>query len=688
MKTSAKSYRATLGLAALLPVSCLFCSSAALSAPLQKRSSPPPDQQTAALSHEVILFLEEGTTTADVEARHGLVFKQTLKSDPHAHVFVSPVAALEPSTLHALASDPVVRNAYSNLRTHKIKHTFVPDDPYFHKETPLGWTGRGQWHLKNENTSIDANVSEAWSNDVTGAGVTIGIVDDGLETTHDDLSPAYVASNSWDFGDDDADPNPFWSDDNHGTSVSGVAGARGGNGSGVVGAAPYASLAGLRIDYSNQTTVMFVDATLYHSNGPTNAVHVKNHSYGVSWPYIAAAAERAALATSTASGTMHVFSAGNERNGGLYDDPDSNRKEPQNSPDSITVAALGFDGAYSDYSCFGANIVATLPSSDIYSTDAITTVDRTGAPGYNPDPAWGDTFPDTDYTSTFGGTSSSAPLMSGILALGKQAQPELNTRFAKHLLARTCVMVDPTDSTDESDGGWRTNPACYAFNQNYGFGLVDASAFVNAATQYTGVTALLIESTPTVSVGETIPDNKTSGVTRTFSITNTTPLEEMLVTLNVTHDYNTDVEVHLTAPDGHRSRLTKQYVTSGAGYDIDWTFCSHAFWGCNPQGTWTLNVSDRAKFLAGTWNSFSATARMGELISVAPVFREVSATPGGTVLQWESLPDREYAVHYTPALTGAFSTVASNLSATAPMNTYTDTVHAATQGFWRIVVEP
>ena len=64
--------------------------------------------------------------------------------------------------------------------------------------------------------------------------------------------------------------------------------------------------------------------------------------------------------------------------------------------------------------------------------------------------------------------------MSGILALAKEAQPNLNTRFAKHLLARTCRLIDPYDSTPM--GGWTTNGAGYHFNNNYGFGLVDADA--------------------------------------------------------------------------------------------------------------------------------------------------------------------------------------------------------------------
>lgn len=644
--------------------------------------------QKANHSAEMLVFLEPGTPVQSVEARYGLVHRYTLKSDPNAHVFSAADAVQALNARQSIAQDPSVRQVYENRRTLKVRHAFVPNDPYFHKQTPSPWTGRGQWHLTNEYTDIDSRVVGAWKRNITGQGVTIGIVDDGLETAHPDLAPNYVAADSWDFGDNDADPNPVYDDDQHGISVAGVAAARGGNGIGVVGAAPYASLAGLRIDYANQTEAMFVDATLYHSSGGNHAITVKNHSYGVSMPYYAAEAESAALSSSVAAGTLHVFSAGNDRAAWGNGDPDSNRKQPQNSPDSITVAALGFDGVFAYYSCYGANVVATVPSSDELDIDCITTTDRTGSLGYNA--TWGDTFPDQDYTSLFGGTSSSAPLMSGILALAKQAQPLLTTRFAKHILARTCRLVDPLDATTTSDGGWRTNTVGVKFNQNYGFGLVDAGAFVNAVTQYTGVTALRIENTPTTTVNATIPDNNTTGITRTFNLSSNTPLEEMLITLNFTHTWETDLEVHLTAPNGYRSRLVKQYVETHSGQlSFQWTFCTHAFWGCNPQGTWTLNVSDRYYDDTGVWQSFSATARMGTLLRVAPQILNLARPDANrTVLQWSSLPDREYAVDWSTNLLNGFSTIASNLPARPPMNSYTDTTHHARRQFWRISVTP
>src|SRR5262249_48826382 len=152
--------------------------------------------------------------------------------------------------------------------------------------------------------------------------------------------------------------DPVNLDDMHGTSVAGVAAARGGNGIGVTGAAPLAGLAGLRIDFVLQTTAMFVDATLYHSSGANRSIKVKNHSYANSMDYEPDPAMAAALAPSTAAGTIHCFSAGNGRDSF---GADSNKKQPQNSPDAITVAALGSSGLFATYSCFGANVFVTAP---------------------------------------------------------------------------------------------------------------------------------------------------------------------------------------------------------------------------------------------------------------------------------------------------------------------------------------
>lgn len=566
---------------------------------------------TSSASDQLLVFLKPGEVATDFAARNQLTLVHGMKSDANAYVFKASSASAATGLLGSLKADASVLSAYSNNATAYTTYAFTPNDTYFAPNS--GYVGHeGQWHLQNSFTpGLDARVTGAWNRNVTGSGVIIGIVDDSFQTTHPDLAPNYVAADSFNFGSYVGngaanDPNPFHNNDRHGTAVAGVAAAKGGNNLGVTGAAPNAGLAGLRVDFPQQTDAMFVDATLYHSSGANTNIDIKNHSYGISSPYIDSAATSAAVDTSTAAGTIHVFSAGNDRG---FSGQDANKKDDQNNPNVIAVAALGFDGLYSFYSNFGANVFVTAPTSGVGI--GITTTDRTGALGYNGG------IPDQDYTDDFGGTSSSAPLVAGVLALVKEVQPLLDTRFAKHLLAKTSDVVDAMDATLSSDGGWRTNAAGYKFNQNYGFGLIDADELTLIADDYSGVTALVTESTGLLQVGAVIPDNNLTGISRSFSLNSTLALEEVLVTLDVDHTFRGNLEAYLSSPSGYSSRLMIR-SNSDSGDNLDWTYTTNAFWGENPFGDWTLTVRDLVGTNVGFWNAFSVTARMGELVLATP----------------------------------------------------------------------
>jgi len=121
----------------------------------------------------------------------------------------------------------------ARLRQKKL----VPNDPLFPQ----------QWHLLNTGQSggiagVDLNVAGVWDT-LRGTGLTIGIVDDGVQADHPDLSPNFNFALSVNLN-----SNPFnLSYDTHGTPVAGIVAARGNNGLGVSGVAPEASLADIRL---------------------------------------------------------------------------------------------------------------------------------------------------------------------------------------------------------------------------------------------------------------------------------------------------------------------------------------------------------------------------------------------------------------------------------------------------------
>jgi len=101
-----------------------------------------------------------------------------------------------------------------------------PSDPYFDE----------QWYLTN------VSAPEAWDISL-GAGVTVAVIDSGVDRDHEDLADA-ILPDGWDFGDDDADPSDALG---HGTQVAGVIAAIQNNNRGISGIAPACKLLPLKI---------------------------------------------------------------------------------------------------------------------------------------------------------------------------------------------------------------------------------------------------------------------------------------------------------------------------------------------------------------------------------------------------------------------------------------------------------
>ena len=558
---------------------------------------------------------------------------------------------------------------------------FVPDDPYFFSGSTGDITNPdyyGQWHLLNQmpisssNAGLDVNVWGAWQRGLTGNGVVIGIIDDGTQGDHPDLIDNFRNDYSWDFSRTVSQNNgdafrgsPMLADDNHGTSVAGVAAARGGNGIGLTGAAPFAGVAAQRFlvnSYaggvsSNQAEAWAIgfqgqkngndefDPSVAFT-GPVAPVRVMNHSYGPDagyqkgqdWEMVSAA-----LAASAENKVIHVYAAGNQRE--EWTTQDSNTILSNTSPNAIVVAALGSDGKYASYSSFGANVLVTAPSSsfDPAGSFAISTTDRSGTTGYNtgdgPDPyfAPSGTGDLNNYTSTFGGTSSATPLVSGIMALGIEANSNMDVRMARHLIAQTSRKIDAADS------GWITNAAGYHFNQSYGFGLIDADAFTLAATQVVSMTEATIYAEPTQMLTDQNFGSGSLILTQDYFVDQTAPLPLEYVQLNITlsglqsdmTDYDNgigailgDISGTLLSPSGTLYSLFSDDRNLIGSFDdnraiddlLDWTFTSYAYFGEEINGNWTISLldgstnTDFASF--GSWDSYQLIFGTGAIAMV------------------------------------------------------------------------
>ena len=70
-----------------------------------------------------------------------------------------------------------------------------------------------------------------------------------------------------------------------------------------------------------------------------------------------------------------------------------------------------------------------------------------------------------------GGTSAAAPLVSGVIALRLEANPNLTMRDVEHILAKTAQRNDPNGTDTEGKPKWMQNKAGLWVSYEYGFGL-------------------------------------------------------------------------------------------------------------------------------------------------------------------------------------------------------------------------
>jgi len=225
---------------------------------------------------------------------------------------------------------------------------------------------------------------------------------------------------------------------------------------------------------------------------------------------------------------------------------------------------------------------------------------------------------------------AAAPVVVGVIALAKELDPMLDVRLAQHALATTSRVVDANDSS--GTGVWQRNAAGLNFNSNYGFGLIDATAFVNKVEQAAFVTAPQTYTTGTLTVPLANRTVTTAGQTQSVVIgaaqftaagVNRLPLESVEIALDVTSTDRTGLQGILTSPAGTSSvflnasnQLTGQQPgrddpTPAAG--LRWTFLANNFWGEDPLGNWLLNLTQRDN-RTSTWNSFALTFHLGQMV--------------------------------------------------------------------------
>ncbi|NWX24374.1 PCSK4 convertase, partial [Aegotheles bennettii] len=522
-------------------------------------------------------------------------------------------------------------------RRWKRSISVVPTDPWFHQ----------QWYMNND-INPDLNILSAWSKGYTGLGVVLTILDDGIEKDHPDLAANYDPLASHDFNSNDPDPQPRFTprDENrHGTRCAGVAAAAANNGVCGAGVAYNARVGGVRMLDGPITDVVEAQSL---SLQPQH-IHIYSSSWGpmddgktVDGPGVLAAEAIYRGVTKVSS----VMALGDLAGVGTHCSPPS--CQGRGGLGSIFIWASGNGGInYDNCNCDGyANSIYTLAVGSVLAgghqpwygegCSAILTTtygSRTGSQGQ---------IVTTDLhhhcTDQHMGTSASAPLAAGMLALALEANPALSWRDLQHLTIRAS---SPAHLQAED---WAVNGVGRKVSHHYGYGLLDAALLVEMAKVWTGTqpqrrcSVQALHSPRDIGSKLTIStDVSCSGRTKLIR-----SLEHVQVQLSLSYSRRGDLAIALTSPMGTTSTLVtlRPYDTSQQGYK-DWTFMSTHFWDENPNGTWTLQLENKGD----AYNTVQTLLSPGLLTSVTlhlhgtqedMTARRFAAPTGDQCLWWDT----------------------------------------------------
>ncbi|RXJ70874.1 hypothetical protein CS022_22085 [Veronia nyctiphanis] len=425
-------------------------------------------------------------------------------------------------------------------------------------------------------------------------------------------------------------------------------GAAGFNSLGGRGVAPESSLTGF--NYLNSQTLETWKST--HGGEKTSNARIINQSYGYGLPLILPTTsfkfniEEAILEDYFATAqqpALMIKSAGNGFNSLYYwfysyirvnSSPEEARlthqlanSDPSNASFYNTlVSALGANAAspLSSYSTTGAAVMFSAPGGE-YGEDqpAMITTDVEGCEkGYSKERFydWGSYFTgglddrfqavtQCSYTSQFNGTSSAAPVASGVAALVMEANPAMTWRDVRYVMAKTATKIDldfqPVELTQQgqrytAEQSWVTNAAGNSFHNWYGFGMVNATEAVQMASR-DYVLLPPLESTGFVSSSELepnkIPENFT-GLTKSFEVTEDWKVEGVQLKLDIDHKRINDLSVEVISPSGTKSIVVtarNMHIMSPDEVFINegpLLFLSHAFLDEKSKGTWKVRIVD------------------------------------------------------------------------------------------------
>jgi len=348
----------------------------------------------------ILIEVREGVTAADFDnVMKPMRGKPRKMGQSNIQIIDLPVG-FEKQVIAQLKKNPFIKFAELDRR---VPIAAVLNDPN------VG----SQWH----HTKIGSTT--AWDS-AQGTGVTVAILDTGVDASHPDLASRLVPG--WDIYTNSADTSDLCG---HGTAVAGSAAAAGNNGVGVSGVAGQARIMPLRVAYRDATSGQCYAYQSTIANAVTYAadrgVKVVNISFANSSN--SAAVQSAANYLKSKGGL--VFTAANNYN-----------RDEGFAPTTSLIAVAATDSAdnKSSFSSYGNFVSLSSPGTGIYTTSK------------------GGTY------GSWSGTSFAAPVAAGVAALVMSANPSLTADQVQNILFTTAKDLG-TAGRDPYFGYGRVNAA-------------------------------------------------------------------------------------------------------------------------------------------------------------------------------------------------------------------------------------
>ena len=583
------------------------------------------NQITILFANELDEFEREAIANA-----FGLRYLKPVDGINQAYVYELTAAATEnPIKIsNRLTWNPLVLMAEPNIVV-KSQSFYYPSDSLYPQ----------QWYLHssgNEQQLEDAHifVETAWDITRGSRSIVVAVTDDSVDLNHPDFQGFGKIVAPLDLKDQDFLPLPETVFENHGTACAGIAVAEE-NGEGIVGVAPGCALMPIRTSgYLDDESIEKIFNWAIEKGAA-----VISCSWGASGVYFPlslrqrAAMTKAVTTGRNGKGCVVVFAAGNANrpiNGRVNEQGWPNNTLNGETkwlsgfaihPDVITVSACTSFNQKSAYSNWGNGISVCAPSNNEFPKIwlpnigfvntppivlqqlaglGILTTDRTGATGYD----------QADYTATFGGTSSAAPVVAGIAALMLSANPNLTAQQVREMIQQTAdKIVDP--QADLQLGYQLGDYDAQGYSQWFGYGKVNAEKAVKLA-QTQPIPQVISRSVQQQNKQiYIIPDNDPLGVSSEIVVTEASLIQGIQVSVNIEHQYLGDLSIELFAPNGQTILLQNRNLGTQTQLKQIYTLNNSPFLAqllqLSAAGKWRLVIIDHVICHTGQLQSWGLT---------------------------------------------------------------------------------